>query len=123
MPRANNIGTELNDDNLNSFIGMPNEICTESYLVVGADLELNENSAKNLEKYLKTKFVRFLHSLLKSSQDATSKTFELVPIQDFTENSDIDWSKSSNQIDQQLYLKYGLTNEEIKHIENSIKEM
>ena len=38
MPRANNIGTELNDDNLNSFIGMPNEICTESYLVVGADL-------------------------------------------------------------------------------------
>lgn len=102
---------------------MPNEICTESYLVVGADLELNENSAKNLEKYLKTKFVRFLHSLLKSSQDATSKTFELVPIQDFTENSDIDWSKSSNQTDQQLYLKYGLTNEEIKHIENSIKEM
>ena len=64
-----------------------------------------------------------MHSLLKSSQDATSKTFELVTIQDFTENSDIDWSKSSNQIDQQLYLKYGLTNEEIKHIENSIKEM
>ena len=123
IPRANNIGTELNDDNLNSFIGTPNEICTESYLVVGADLELNEKSAKNLEKYMKTKFVRFLHSLLKSSQDATSKTFELVPVQDFTENSDIDWSKSINEIDQQLYSKYELTDEEIKHIENSIKEM
>lgn len=123
IPRADNIGTELNDDNLNSFIGMPNEICTESYLVVGADLGLDENSAKNLEKYMKTKFVRFLHSLLKSSQDATSKTFELVPIQDFTENSDIDWNKSIKEINQQLYLKYNLTNEEIEHIENSIKEM
>lgn len=123
IPRADNIGTELNDDNLNSFIGMPNEICTESYLVVGADLGLDENSAKNLEKYMKTKFVRFLHSLLKSSQDATSKTFELVPIQDFTEKSDIDWNKSIKEINQQLYLKYNLTNEEIEHIENSIKEM
>ena len=123
IPRADNIGTELNDDNLNSFIGMPNEICTESYLVVGADLGLDEYSAKNLEKYMKTKFVRFLHSLLKSSQDATSKTFELVPIQDFTENSDIDWNKSIKEINQQLYLKYNLTNEEIEHIENSIKEM
>lgn len=123
IPRADNIGTELNDDNLNSFIGMPNEICTESYLVVGADLGLDEDSAKNLEKYMKTKFVRFLHSLLKSSQDATSKTFELVPIQDFTGNSDIDWNKSIKEISQQLYLKYGLINEEIEHIENSIKEM
>ncbi len=123
IPRADNIGTELSDDNLNSFIGKPNEICTESYLVVGADLGLDEDSAKNLEKYMKTKFVRFLHSLLKSSQDATSKTFELVPIQDFTENSDVDWNKSIKEIDQQLYLKYDLTNEEIEHIENSIKEM
>ena len=123
IPRANNIGTELNDDNLNSFIGAPNQICTESYLVVGADLELNENSAKNLEKYMKTKFVRYLHSLLKSSQDATSKTFEYVPIQDFSKKSDIDWSKSIKEIDQQLYLKYELTDEEIEHIENSIKEM
>mgnify|MGYP007070231075 CR=1 FL=1 len=53
MPYANNIGTELNDDNLNSYVGRPNEICTESYLVVGADLELNKNSAENLSKYFK----------------------------------------------------------------------
>ena len=37
-PYANNIGTELNDDNLNSFIGKPKEICTETYIVIGADL-------------------------------------------------------------------------------------
>src|SRR5699024_1921053 len=36
-PRANNIGTELNDDNLNTFVGKPNTICTESYIVVGVE--------------------------------------------------------------------------------------
>ena len=123
IPRANNIGTELNDDNMNSFVGEPNDICTESYLVIGGNLDMTEKEANNLSKYLKTKFLRYLHSLLKSSQDATSKTFEYVPIQDVSESSDIDWSKSIKDIDQQLYSKYGLTCEEIKHIEKSIKEM
>ena len=44
-PRANNIGTELNDDNLNTFIGKPNTVCTESYIVVGINLELKKISA------------------------------------------------------------------------------
>ena len=123
MPRANNIGTELNDDNLNSFIGKPNEICTESYLVIGAELSLDEISSVNLAKYMKTKFLRYLHSLLKSSQDATSKTFEFVPIQDFSKNSDIDWSKSIHEIDQQLYKKYDLNDDEITYIESKIKDM
>ena len=123
IPRANNIGTELKDDNLNSFVGEPRYICTESYLVVGADLDLNSVSAANLKKYMQTKFVRYLHGLLKGSQDETSKTFELVPIQDFTEKSDIDWTKSINETDQQLYKKYNLTNDEIEYIEGKIKEM
>ncbi|GAB1430801.1 hypothetical protein MASR2M18_16350 [Ignavibacteria bacterium] len=122
-PRANNIGTELNDDNLNSFIGEPNTICTESYLVIGVDLNLDNQSAKNLTKYLSTKFTRFQHSLGKASQDATSKTFRFVPLQDFTPNSDIDWSKSISEIDQQLYKKYGLNEEEIAFIESMIKPM
>jgi hypothetical protein len=123
IPRANNIGTELNDDNMNSFVGQPNEICTESYLTVGAELNLSKLSSENLSKYFKTKFLRYLHGLLKSSQDATSKTFDLVPLQDFTGSSDIDWSKSINEIDNQLYKKYNLSSEEINHIETKIKEM
>ena len=123
IPRANNIGTELNDDNMNSFVGEPNTICTESYLVVGADLSLNQETSKNLAKYLQTKFLRYLHSLLKSSQDATSKTFSYVPIEDFGENSSIDWSKSVSEIDMQLYEKYSLEKEEINHIEEKIKPM
>ncbi len=122
-PRANNIGTELNDDNLNAFIGNPKTICTESYIVVGVDLELNKTSAQNIRKYFKTKFARFQHNIRKASQDATSKTYKFVPLQDFTSKSDIDWKKSINEIDQQLYKKYKLTKKEIDFIESMIKPM
>ena len=122
-PRANNIGTELPDDNFNTFIGEPNSICTESYLVLGADLSLKNDSAFNLRKYFSTRFARFLHSVAKSSQDATSKTFRFVPLQDFTENSDIDWSKNILEIDKVLYSKYGLSEKEVTFIESMIKPM
>jgi hypothetical protein len=122
-PRANNIGTELNDDNLNSFIGEPKTICTESYLVLGAELKLDLTKARNLSKYLTTKFTRFQHSLAKASQDATSKTYQFVPLQDFTSASDIDWSQSVADIDRQLYAKYGLSEEEVVFIEGMIKGM
>lgn len=122
-PRANNIGTELNDDNLNTFVGEPNTICTESYIVVGVDLNLDKSSAKNLCKYFTTKFARFQHSVGKASQDATSKTYKFVPLQDFTSKSDIDWSKSVEEIDKQLYDKYKLTKEERAFIESMIKPM
>lgn len=121
--RANNIGTELNDDNLVTVIGKPNTVCTESYLILGINLNLTETSAKNLSTYCKTKFARFMHSLAKASQDATSKTYKYVPLQDFTENSDIDWTKSVKKIDEQLYKKYGLEPNETDFINKMIKEM
>jgi hypothetical protein len=43
--------------------------------------------------------------------------------QDFTENSDLDWSKSISEIDQQLYKKYGLSKEEIDFIEEKVQAM
>ncbi len=113
IPRANNIGTELNDDNLNSFVGEPGTICTESFLMIGCELNLTKEMAENLSSYLKTKFVRFMHSLAKTSQDATSKTWRFVPIQDFTKP----WT------DEELYKKYNLSDEEIKYIEDMIKPM
>ncbi|WP_304244258.1 Eco57I restriction-modification methylase domain-containing protein [Phocaeicola plebeius] len=122
-PRANNVGTELNDDNLNSFIGAPNTICTEAYIVIGGDMNLRCKECGRILKYLKTKFVRYLHSLAKASHDATSKTYRFIPMQDFTKESDIDWGKSISEIDAQLYAKYGLTAEEIDFIESKIKPM
>lgn len=121
--RANNIGTELNDDNFNTIVGEPGTICTETYLVIGADLKLDENSTNNLSNYLKTKFSRLLHGVAKTSHDAARTTYKFIPLQDFTVKSDIDWSQSIAEIDQQLYKKYGLSDEEIAFIEEKVKEM
>lgn len=121
--RANNIGTELNDDNLNAVVGKPNTVCTESYLLLGINLNLDETAANNICRYFKTKFARFMHSLAKASQDATAKTYRFVPLQDFTAKSDIDWSKSVSEIDKQLYKKYNLSKDEIEFIETKVKEM
>ncbi len=123
VAESNNIGTELNDDNQNSFVGKPGTICTETYLVIGAELSLDNISSKNLSIYLRTKFARFMHSLSKISQHGTSKTYNFVPIQNFNSDSDIDWNVSIKEIDEQLYKKYNLTFEEIKFIESMIKPM
>lgn len=113
VPRANNIGTELNDDNQNAFIGKPNQVCTESYMVIGADLNLDEYKCNNLVTYLKTKFARFCHGVAKSSQDATAKTYCYVPLPDLSKV----WT------DRELYAEYNLTQDEIDFIESMIKPM
>jgi|LSQX01.2.fsa_nt_gb hypothetical protein len=122
-PYANNIGTELNDDNQNSFVGEPNSVCTETFLTIGAELNLSKKAAKSLSVYLRTKFARYLHSLAKISQHGTKQTYRFVPMQDFTDNSDVDWTKSIADIDEQLFDKYHLSSEEREHIKNSIKDM
>ena len=68
-------------------------------------------------------FERFNTNKIKASQDATSKTYKFIPIQNFTSKSDIDWSKSTAEIDRHLYAKYKLTKEEIEFIESMIKPM
>ena len=121
--RANNIGTELNDDNFNTIISAPMTICTETYLVIGADLNLDSNKAANLSIYLKTKFSRYLHSLAKSSQDAARSTYRFIPVQEFSKDANIDWSLSSHEIDLQLYKKYNFSEDQIAYIEDKIKNM
>ena len=53
----------------------------------------------------------------------TQETYSFVPIQNFTDKSDIDWAKSIAEIDKQLYKKYGLDKKEIDFIESMIKPM
>ena len=103
------------------FIAKPKELCSDTYLVVGCYDE--EFLANNVAKYMKTKIFRFLLSLKKSTPVAAKKTYSFIPLQDFTANSDIDWSKPIPEIDQQLYAKYNLTEEEISFIESMIKPM
>lgn len=120
---ANNIGTDLPDDNLNTIVSEPKSACTETYLVIGGNLKLTRDTANNLSKYLKTKFVRMLIMLAKANQNGTRKTYRFVPLQSFTSDSDIDWSQSIAEINQQLYRKYELSEEEIIFIEENVKEM
>lgn len=122
-PRANNIGTELNDDNQNAFFVAPGSACSETYLVMGAGLDLTEASARNLVVYLKSRFARFLHSKAKVSQDAARTTYRFVPQVDLTPTSSIDWTASADAVDDQLFDLYHLTAEEREHIHSSIKAM
>jgi superfamily II DNA or RNA helicase len=75
---------------------------------------------KNFMKYTQTRF--FAYMVLNEPNRSFSFGF-VIPLLDFTENSDIDWSKSISEIDQQLYVKYGLSDEEIVFIESMIKPM
>lgn len=80
--------------------------------------------AERVLKYIKTKFMRTLLGTLKITQHNQSKdVWKNVPMQDFSDSSDIDWSQSIINIDQQLYKKYGLSDEEIAFIEEKVKEM
>lgn len=82
-----------------------------------------EAEAIATKKYICTKFLRSLLGVLKVTQHITPEKWVYVPLQDFTPNSDIDWSQSVADIDRQLYAKYGLDEKEIEFIETHVKEM
>lgn len=83
----------------------------------------NKDDAEAMLKYIKTKFARAMLGTLKVTQDNPRETWQNVPLQNFSCDSDIDWSKSIADIDKQLYKKYGLTQEEIDFVEEKIKPM
>lgn len=120
---SNNIGTELPDDNLNTLLCEPQAICTETYILMGKDLPLTLEAAKRLQKYARTKFLRFLHGLAKGSQHATAKTYRFVPMVDFFSNDVIDWRASVPELNRRLYQIFHITEEEAQHIDVTIKEM
>lgn len=99
----------------------PDEVCTFSYFIAGHTMY--KNKAVNLEKYLQTRFLRFLLFITTASINTSKKNYQFVPLQDFTSSSDIDWSQSVEDIDKQLYKKYNLTPDEIAYIEKTIKPM
>ena len=102
-------------------LSTPGELCTETFLQIGPFETKIE--AENLLKYIKTKFFRALVGIKKQTQQAARKVYQYVPIENFTQISDIDWTKSISEIDQQLYKKYGLSQDEIDFIESKVQEM
>jgi hypothetical protein len=103
------------------IFGEPGTGATETFLSVGNFKKEAQSVA--VSKYIKTKFVRALWGVLKRTQANTPEKWLYVPLQDFTNKSDIDWLKSVPEIDQQLYKKYKFSKEEIDFIETNVKEM
>lgn len=100
----------------------PGTVCTQSYLVGG--VYQTELEAKNFQAYLCTRFARYLTLQTITSQDLSPEKFMFVPIEDFTDNSDIKWTLDNiDNIDRQLYDKYSITADEITAVERTIKPM
>lgn len=95
----------------NPIIAAPNEVCTDTYLVI--DYFDTEEEARNLQTYIRTKFFRFMLAMLKTTQDANKNKFSLVPVMD----TDEVWT------DERLYKFFGLSQEEQRIVETMILDM
>ena len=109
IPKAGGSGADPN------VLGAPivaskNSVCSQTYLYAKFPAKVQ---AENFVTYLQTRFLRVLVSAVKVTQDALSRVYQFVPIQDFSEPWD----------DAKLYRKYGITKEEQKFIESMIKPM
>lgn len=121
VPGANGSGA-IGEVLSTPLIGEPLIGHTQSFISIGSFETKYE--AESLLKYIKTKFARVMLGVMKTTQNNQSKnTWSKVPLQDFTPNSDIDWTKSIEEIDRQLYKKYNLSQEEIAFIEEKVKAM
>lgn len=120
VPKANGSG-EVGEILSMPIILKPQVGFTETYISIG--LFDNYDESRNVLKYVKTKFVRIMLSILKVTQNNPRDVWKYVPMQNFTNDSDIDWSKSIDEIDQQLYKKYDLSKDEIEFVESKAKPM
>lgn len=103
------------------LIEKPGEGYTRTFISIGAFNTQIE--AENCSKYLLSRFARLMVGILKTTQMINRDVWKYVPLQDFTSNSDIDWSKSIDEIDEQLFDKYGLDDKEREFIRTKVKEM
>lgn len=120
LPKANGSGA-IGEVLSTPVIGYPVIGYTETFISVGEFNSLEE--AEACLKYIKSKFLRTMLGVLKITQDNTKAVWHYIPLQDFTVNSDIDWTQSVADIDHQLYQKYDLSPEEIAFIETHVREM
>lgn len=98
------------------FIGEPNSVCSQTFLVIGYDASkhnFTEQQCENIIKYIQTKFFRYLVSIKKKTQNGPRGVYQFVPMQDFSKA----WT------DEELYAKYELSNDEIQLIEETIRPM
>ena len=111
LPNAGNPGSTIIG---NPLICEPGACSSNTYAVAFLPPEYSEaRYYENCLKYIKTKFFRFLVSIKTFTQQMAPAAYSFVPIQDFSKS----WT------DEELYKKYGLTDEEISFVETMIKPM
>ena len=92
------------------WIAEPPSICTQSFLFVCVD---SREQAESVTSYYRTRFLRFLVSLRKITQDTTRESYLWVPQQSW----DRKWTDTA------LYEKYGITKDEATFIESMVRPM
>mgnify|MGYP000950986260 CR=1 FL=1 len=120
LPKSNGSGA-IGEVLSTPLIGEPLIGHTQTFISVG-NFSTYEEAVACL-KYIKTKFARTMLGILKITQHNPKATWTFVPNQDFTLSSDIDWSQSIENIDEQLYKKYNLSQDEIDFIESKVRAM
>lgn len=90
----------------NFFIGKPNEVCNQSYVLFELD---TEEEAKSLFSYLKCKLPNFMLFLRKTAQDISKNTVKWIPLPPL----DREWN------DQSVYQYFSLTEAEISIIRDT----
>jgi site-specific DNA-methyltransferase (adenine-specific) len=93
------------------LIAPKGSVCTETYLIV--DFAGSTAEAQRLVGYMRTRLFRFLVMLIKTTQNISKGSFGFVPIQDLSRV----WT------DEELYAKYGITDDEISFIESMVRPM
>lgn len=120
LPKSNGSGV-FGEALAESIIGSPGEGHTQTFISIGAfDTKIE---AENLAKYLKSRFLRTMLGILKVTQDNKKSVWNFVPNQNFSNDSDINWSASVSNIDKQLYRKYSLSASDIEFIDQNVKEV
>lgn len=103
LPKANGSGA-IGEVLSTPLVGTPLVGHTQTFISIG-NFE-TRLEAENLLKYIKTHFARLLLGVLKITQDNKKSVWKYVPMQDFTEKSDVPWHLSIPEIDEYLYQKY-----------------
>ena len=91
------------------IVALPGEVCTDTYIAIGP-FE-SESEARSAASYMGTQFFRFLLSLQRVSVNVSKNVYSFVPIQAFNRN----WN------DADLYLEYGISQEEKEFISRFVK--
>ena len=120
VPKSNGSG-HFGESLSSPFVAAPFHAQNTTFLSIGKFDSIFE--AEACLKYIKTKFVRCMLGILKVTQDNPKSVWLKVPLQNFTQQSDINWDLSIPDLDAALYQKYNLTQDEIDFIESNVSAM